>query len=101
MVPFEIGIGYGYTPNPQVNSRLQHHTYGSYTQPNVVQVNASTTPMPTTIQEVIDRFNANLAKQMRDDYGTSKKIKVFRIENRILLVLIRFPIILVGVVLNL
>jgi hypothetical protein len=24
--------------------------------------------MPTTIQKVIDRFNSNLAKQMRDDY---------------------------------
>jgi hypothetical protein len=29
--------------------------------------------MPTTIQEVIDRFNANLAKQMRDDYGIEVK----------------------------
>jgi hypothetical protein len=24
MVSFETGVGYGYTPNPQVNSRLQH-----------------------------------------------------------------------------
>jgi hypothetical protein len=31
MVLFEIGIGYGYAPNPQVNSPLQHHTSGSYT----------------------------------------------------------------------
>jgi hypothetical protein len=35
----------------------------------MMQSNASTTPMATTIQEVIDRFNANLAKQMKDDYG--------------------------------
>jgi hypothetical protein len=35
----------------------------------MMQSNASTTPMPTTIQEVIDRFNPNLAKQMKDDYG--------------------------------
>jgi hypothetical protein len=69
MVPFETGVGYGYAPNPQVNSCLQHHTSGSYTQPNMMQSNASTTPMATTIQEVIDRFNANLAKQMKDDYG--------------------------------
>jgi hypothetical protein len=73
MVPFETGVGYGYAPNPHVNSHLQHHTSGSYTQPNMVQSNASTTPMPTTIQEVIDRFNANLAKQMRDDYGIEVK----------------------------
>jgi hypothetical protein len=69
MVPFEIDIGYGYAPNPQVNSHMQHHTFGSYTYPNMVQSNASTTPTPTTIQEVIDRLNANLAKQMKDDYG--------------------------------
>jgi hypothetical protein len=75
MVPFETGIGYGYAPNPQVNSHLQHHTSGSYTQPNMMQPNASTTPMPTTIQEVIDRFNANLAKQMKDDYGIEVKNK--------------------------
>jgi hypothetical protein len=75
MIRFETGIGYGYTPNPQVNSRLQHHTSGSYTQPNMMQSNASTTPMPTTIQEVIDRFNANLAKQMKDDYGIEVKNK--------------------------
>jgi hypothetical protein len=31
--------------------------------------------MPTTIQEVIDRFNANLAKQMKDDYGIKVKNK--------------------------
>jgi hypothetical protein len=49
MVPFETGVGYGYAPNPQVNSCLQHHTSGSYTQPNMMQSNASTTPMPTTI----------------------------------------------------
>jgi hypothetical protein len=30
-------------------------------------------PMSTTIQEVIDRFNANLAKQMKDDYGIEVK----------------------------
>jgi hypothetical protein len=36
MVPFETGVGYGYAPNPQVNSRLQHNTCFSYTQPNVV-----------------------------------------------------------------
>jgi hypothetical protein len=47
MVPFETGVGYGYAPNPQVNSRLQHHTFGLYTQPNMLQSNASTTPMPT------------------------------------------------------
>jgi hypothetical protein len=75
MVPFETGVGYGYAPNPQVNSRLQHYTFGSYTQPNMMQSNASTTPMPTTIQEVIDRFNANLAKQMKDDYGIEVKNK--------------------------
>jgi hypothetical protein len=58
--------------------------------------------MPTTIQEVIDRFNANLAKQIKDDYGIEvKKIKIFPIKNRILLVLIQFSILLVGVVLNL
>jgi hypothetical protein len=39
----------------------------------VLQSNASTTPMPTTIHEVIDRFNANLAKQMKDDYGIEVK----------------------------
>jgi hypothetical protein len=75
MVPFETGIGYGYAPNPQINSRLQHNTSGSYIQPNVGQSNASTTPMPTTIQEVTDRFNANLAKQMKDDYGIEVKNK--------------------------
>jgi hypothetical protein len=75
MVPFETGVGYGYAPNPQVNSRLQHHTSGSYTQPNMMQSNASITPMPTTIQEVIDRFNANLATQMKDDYGIEVKNK--------------------------
>jgi hypothetical protein len=73
MVPFETGVGYGYAPNPQANSRLQHHTSGSYTQSNMMQSNASTTLMPTTIQEVIDRFNANLAKQMKDDYGVDVK----------------------------
>jgi hypothetical protein len=57
--------------------------------------------MPTTILEVIDMFNANLAKQMKDDYGIEVKIKIFHIENHILLVLIRFLIPLVGVVLNL
>jgi hypothetical protein len=31
MVPFETDIDYGYAPNPQVNSHLQHHTSGSYT----------------------------------------------------------------------
>jgi hypothetical protein len=68
----------------------------------VLQLNASTMPMSTTIQEVIDRFNANLAKQMKDDYGIEvKKIKIFHIGNRILLVLIWFPILLVGAVLNL
>jgi hypothetical protein len=75
MVPFETGIGYGYAPNPQVNSRLQHHTSGLYTHPNMMQSKASTTPMPTTIQEVIDRFNATLAKQMKDDYGIEVKNK--------------------------
>jgi hypothetical protein len=75
MVPFETGVGYGYAPNPQVNSRLLHHTSGSYTQPNMMQSNASTTPMPTTIQEVIDMFNDNLAKQMKDDYGIEVKNK--------------------------
>jgi hypothetical protein len=40
----------------------------------MMQLNASTTPMRTTIQEVIDRFNANLAKQMKDDYGIQVKI---------------------------
>jgi hypothetical protein len=74
MAPFETGVGYGYAPNPQVNSHLQQHTSASYTQPNVGQSNASTTPMPTTIQEVIDRFNANLSKQMKDDYGIKVKI---------------------------
>jgi hypothetical protein len=43
----------------------------------MVQSNASTTPMPTTIQEVIDRFNVNLAKQMKDDYGIEVKNKNF------------------------
>jgi hypothetical protein len=75
MVPFETGNVYGYVPNPQINSRLQHNTSGSYTQPNVVQSNASTTLMPTTIQEVIDMFNDNLAKQMKDDYGIEVKHK--------------------------
>jgi hypothetical protein len=56
MVLFETGVGYGYAPNPQVNSRLQHHTSGSYMQPNMMPSNASTTLMSTTIQEVIDRF---------------------------------------------
>jgi hypothetical protein len=41
----------------------------------MMQSNASTTPMPTTIQEVINRFNANLAKQMKDDYGIEVKNK--------------------------
>jgi hypothetical protein len=27
MVPFETYVGYGYAPNPQINSRLQHHIY--------------------------------------------------------------------------
>jgi hypothetical protein len=31
--------------------------------------------MLTTIQEVIDRFNANLAKQMKDDYVIEVKNK--------------------------
>jgi hypothetical protein len=75
MVPFETDVGYGYAPNPQVNSHLQHHTSGSYTQPNMMQSNASTTPMLTTIQEVIDRFNANIAKQMKDDYVIEVKNK--------------------------
>jgi hypothetical protein len=66
---------YGYAPNPQINSCLQHNTSGSYTQPDMVHSNASTTPMPTTIQEVIDRFNANLDKQMKDDYGIEVKNK--------------------------
>jgi hypothetical protein len=74
MVPFETCTRYGcYAHNPQINSCLQHclqhTTSGSYTQSNMVQSNASTMPMPTTIQEVIDRFNANLAKQMKDEYG--------------------------------
>jgi hypothetical protein len=64
MVPFETGTAYGYAPNAQFNSHLQHNASGSYTQPNVLQSNASTTPMPTTTQEVIDRFNANLAIQL-------------------------------------
>jgi hypothetical protein len=81
MVPFVTGIGYGYAPNPQINSRLQHHTSGSYRQPNMMQSNASTTPMPTTIQEVINRFNANLAKQMKDDYGIEVKSKNLSYQN--------------------
>jgi hypothetical protein len=68
MVPFETGTTYGYAPNTQFNSRLQHNAFGSYTQPNVLQSNASTTSMPATIEEVIDRFNANSAKQMKGDY---------------------------------
>jgi hypothetical protein len=75
MVPFEIGTTYGYVPNAQFNSHLQHNASGLYTPPNVLQLNASTKPMPTTIQEVIDRFNANLSKQMRDDYGIEVKNK--------------------------
>jgi hypothetical protein len=75
MVPFETCIGYGYIPNPQINSRLQHNTSGSCTQLNVVQSNASIMPMPTTIQEVIDRFNANLSKQMKNDYEIEVKNK--------------------------
>jgi hypothetical protein len=70
-----MGIAYGYTPNSQFNSRLQHNASRSYTQPNVLQSNISDTPMPTTIQEVIDGFNANLSKQMRDDYGMDVKNK--------------------------
>jgi hypothetical protein len=31
--------------------------------------------MPMTIQEVIDRFSANIAKQMKDDYGIEVKNK--------------------------
>jgi hypothetical protein len=31
--------------------------------------------MPTTIQEVIDSFNANLIKHMKDDYGIEVKNK--------------------------
>jgi hypothetical protein len=85
MVPFETGTAYGYAPNAQFNSHSQHNASGSYTQPNVLQSNASTTPMPTTTLEVIDRFNANLAILL----VRSKKIKIFHIENRILLVLIR------------
>jgi hypothetical protein len=73
MVPFEMGTAYDYAPNAQFNSRLQHNTSSSYRQPNVLQSNASTTPMPTTIHEVIDRFNSNLAKQMKDDYGIEVK----------------------------
>jgi hypothetical protein len=63
MLLFETGIGYGYAPNPQINSCLQHNTSVSYTQPNVGQPNASTTPMPTTIQ------------QMKDDCGIEVKNK--------------------------
>jgi hypothetical protein len=73
MVPFETGTAYGYAPSAQFNSRLQHNASGLYTPPNVLQSDVSTTTMPTTIQEVIDRFNANLAKQMRDDYGIEVK----------------------------
>jgi hypothetical protein len=67
----------------------------------VGQSNASTTPMTITIQGLIDRFNANLAKQMKDDYGIEEKNKNLSYRKHILLVLIRFPILLVGVVLNL
>jgi hypothetical protein len=49
MVPIETCIGYGYAPSLQINSRLQHNTSDSYTQSNVMQSNASNTPMPTTI----------------------------------------------------
>jgi hypothetical protein len=31
MVPFETGTAYGYTPNAQFNSHLQHDAFGSYT----------------------------------------------------------------------
>ena len=75
MVPFGTGTAYGYAPNDQFNSHLQHNTSNSHTQQNLLQSNASTTPMPTTIQEVIDRFNANLIKQMRDDFGIEVKYK--------------------------
>jgi hypothetical protein len=37
--------------------------------------------MPTTIKEVIDRFNANLAKQMKDDYGREVKNKNISCQN--------------------
>jgi hypothetical protein len=59
MVPFETGTAYGYAPSAQFNSRLQHNASGLYTPPNVLQSDVSTTTMPTTIQEVIDRFNAS------------------------------------------
>jgi hypothetical protein len=67
MVPFGMGNAYGCAPDTHFNNRLQHNACSSYTQPNVLQLNAFTWPRPTTIQEVMDRFNANLAKQMRDD----------------------------------
>jgi hypothetical protein len=75
MVSFKTGIGYSYASNLQINSLLQQNTCGSYTQSNVVQSNTSITLMSTTIQEGIDRFNANLAKQMKDDYVMEVKNK--------------------------
>jgi hypothetical protein len=74
MVPFETGIGYGYATNPQVNSRLQHHTSGLYTV-ECGAIECFYYANPTTIQEVIDRFNSNLSKQMKNDYGIQVKNK--------------------------
>jgi hypothetical protein len=62
MIPFGTDTGYGFVPNTQPNSHLQHNFLNPSTQPSVLQSNASTTPMPTSIQEVIDTFNANLPK---------------------------------------
>jgi hypothetical protein len=101
IVPFETGIGYGYTPNPQINNRLQHNTSGSYTQPNVVQSNNSTTLMPTTIQELIDGFNVNLAKQMKDGHRIEVKNKNLSYRKLYPSSFDSIPIPLVGIVLNL
>jgi hypothetical protein len=36
MVPFETGTAYGYAPNAQFNSRLQHNASRLYTPLNVL-----------------------------------------------------------------
>lgn len=75
MVPIGVGISYGFMS--QIGSRLQRNVPNPLVQQNVLQSNASISQSsrPTTVQEIIDRFNTNLAKQMNENYGIEVKHK--------------------------
>lgn len=70
-------VVHGSTHNIETNSRLQHSVPNSSVQHNLLQSNASASRQfrPTNIYDVIDKFNADLDKIMREDYGIETKVR--------------------------